>query len=158
MLKPRVPTRTAFTLIELLAVVVLMGVVTLAAFSSMRTGTLGNFGGSAAARRLGMELRSARHQAIATGDEHYLNLTYSGPSIAGYTIYRAASGGDIAVDAYKEFGPEVTVSVSTGGASTPAFTFEGSAASSYQFTIAGASRSWQVSVVAATGRVVVIEL
>ena len=143
--------RSGLSLIELLAVLTILGILVSAGFAVLRLDSLGNFGAETVAHNLAKDLQLARRMAITTGDDHYLLLTTSGSSITGYTIYQAGSPA-AAVDAYRQIPSQVTVTISPSASQTPSFTFEGQAASSFTLTLAGPDRSYTVTVVAATGR------
>jgi prepilin-type N-terminal cleavage/methylation domain-containing protein len=154
---PGAGRRAGYSLLELIAVVAILGIMAAMTWATMTTGVLGNHGADVTARQLALDLQLARRQAIATGINHWLQLTASGGNITAYQIYRTNGGSSIAVDAVRTIPDHVTATLSPNGSTTPAFTFEGQAASSFAFTLAGASRTWQVSVTALTGRARVID-
>ncbi len=150
------PSRAGLTLLELTVVLVLLGVFAAVAAARLGPGPLQNFAARADARRLALDLHQAQRRSIATGDNHYLEFTTSGGQAVGYTLYRRLSGGGVqAVDEYREFTQDETVTVSHAQAE---FNFEGAALAAYQMTLAGPNRSWQVTVIAATGAVRVTPL
>jgi prepilin-type N-terminal cleavage/methylation domain-containing protein len=143
------------SLLELLVVLTLIGI--FAAVASARFGAdpRKNFGAEADARRLALDLLQARRRAIATGDNHYLEFTASGGNVVGYTLYRRLSGGGVqAVDEPRTFLQQEEVTVSHAQAE---FDFEGAALAAYQMTLTGPNRTWQVTVVPATGTAKVTE-
>jgi prepilin-type N-terminal cleavage/methylation domain-containing protein len=146
-----------YSLLELIAVVAILGIMACMTYAMMTTDVLGNHGADATARQLALDLELARREAIATGINHWLQLSVSGGQVTAYQIYRTNGGSSIAVDTLRAIPEHVTVTISPSGSTTPAFTFEGQAASTFTFTLAGASRTWQVAVTAATGRARVIE-
>ena len=138
------------SLVELLAVTVILGVLVTAGFAILRLDSTGNFGAETVAHTLAKDLQYARRLAITTGNDHYLVLTTSGSSVTGYTIYDG--GTSTAVDAYRAIPPYVTVTITPTGSQTPSLTFDGQATASFTFTLAGPNQSFAVSVLAATGR------
>lgn len=145
-------TRHGYSMIELLAVVTILGVLVAAGYATMTTDSVGNHAAGVAARQLALDLEQARRQAIATGDQHFLQFALAGSKITGYTVRRSTGSGSTAVDSFRAIPAHVTVTMSPAASTSPAYTFEGQAASSYTLTLAGSQRSWQVIVTAATGR------
>lgn len=153
--KPQISRRAvrgAFSLLELLAVVTILGVLVAAGFATMTTDAVANHSAGVAARQLALDLEQARRQAIATGSNHFLQFTLSGANITGYTLRRSNGAGSTAVDTYRAIPAQVTVTMSPSGSTSPVMNFEGQAASSYTVTLAGPKRTWQVIVTAVTGR------
>jgi type II secretory pathway pseudopilin PulG len=144
------------SLLELLVVLTLIGIFAAVATARLGPGPVQNFGAEADARRLALDLLQARRRAIATGDNHYVEFTASGGSVAGYTLYRRLSGGGVQpVDAHRTFSQQETVAASHGQAE---FDFEGAALAAYQITFTGPNRTWRVTVIPATGSAKVTEL
>lgn len=138
----------AFSLLEVIAVVTLIGIVSLAAISRFGNATLENLGAEGYARLLQRDLLQARQRTAATGDNHYLSLTTSGSDVTSYSMWRRASGGDVVVDQARVTPQGLTV---TASHTALEFDFDGSALASYVVTAAGPDRSWQVSTISATG-------
>lgn len=138
----------AFSLLEVIAVVTLIGIVSLAAISRYDNSSLENLSAEGYARLLQRDLLQARQRTAATGDNHYLSLTTSGSDVTTYTMWRRASGGDVAVDQPRATPTGLTVTTSH---TTLEFDFDGSALDSYSVTAAGPDRWWQVTTVTATG-------
>ena len=67
----------------------------------------------------------ARRRTIATGDNHYLQLTPSAANVTSYTMYRRAAGGDVVVDQTRTVPTGVTCSASH---TTLEFDFDGAVA------------------------------
>ena len=145
-------TRGAFSLLELLAVVTILGVLVAAGFATMTTDSVANHSAGIAARQLALDLEQARRQAIASGSNHFLQFTLAGSNITGYTVRRSNGAGSTVVDTFRAIPAHVTVTMSPSGSASPAMNFEGQAASSYTLTLAGPNRTWQVIVTAVTGR------
>ena len=146
--------RRAVTLLELVAVVAILGCFMVVAISRIGPGTLRNFGARADARRLAVDLLQSRRRSIATGENHYLAFAVVGGEATGYTLYRRKAGGDIAADSPHEFPGNVVVTVSHDDAE---FTFEGAALAAYQIVLTGPEQTWQVDVVPVTGAVDVLQ-
>lgn len=150
-----VHSRQAMSLLELTLVVAILSLVTVASITRYGSNSIGNGSAEGLARKLSLALIQARRCTIATGDNHYLQLTSSGGTVTSYALVRRASGGDTQVDESRTVPSDVTV---TSGVSVLEFDFEGSALGAYSVTIAGPDRSWNVSVVMLTGSVQVAEI
>jgi prepilin-type N-terminal cleavage/methylation domain-containing protein len=145
------PARRAVTLLELLAVIVILGIFVAVAASRIGPDTFQNFGARAGVRRLAVDLLQARRRSIASGENHYLAFTTSGGRVSGYTLYRrSAAGGNIAVDEPYEFPGDLVVVVSNNETAVE-FTFEGTSLSAYRITLTAPEQAWQIDVVPATG-------
>ncbi len=158
---PKIPSmacrdssRRAMSLLELTLVLVLVGIISLSAVTRYGSGSLGNGGAEGYARKLALSLGYARRSAIATGDNHHLQLTSSGGSISSFTLMRTIGSGTTQVDQTFTVPDDVTV---TSSSSTLEFDFEGSALAAYSITVAGPNRTWTVSVIMLTGAVQVTE-
>ncbi|MCH8922967.1 MAG: type II secretion system protein [Planctomycetes bacterium] len=141
--------RSGATLLELIAVVTILGVFAAVAMSRWSPETLSSFQSRADARRLALDLLQAQRRTISTGDNHYVQLIGGGPYTA-YEIYRKTGSGDVLVEPSKSFPAGVTV---TSSHPQLEFDFEGSAAAAYQVTLTAANYTWRVSVVPSTGAV-----
>jgi len=139
-----------FSLVELVAVVALVGM--LAAAGIMRFGysTVDNLSGEGFARKLALDLIQARRRTIATGDNHYLQLSPSAGNFTSYVMYSRASGGDVVVEQSRTRPSGVTASSSH---SSLEFDFDGAALATYSTSVVGPNRTWTVSTVMATGAV-----
>ncbi len=147
-------SRRAMSLLELTVVVSILGLLSVAAISRYGSSTLATGGAEGFARRLSLSLVHARRSTISTGDNHYLQLATSGSQVTSFSLFQRAGGGDVQVDQTYTVPVDVTV---TSAATTLEFDFEGSALAGYSISIAGPTRSWNVSVVALTGAVRVTE-
>lgn len=145
------------TLLELVAVVVLLGIIAVVATARLGRDSLGNLGAQAEARRVALDLRRARRLSISTGDNHYLAFdTSSGGLVASYELRRRLEGGgDEAVEDPYQFPADVVVAVTSSEAE---FAFEGSALAACQVSLAGPHETWVVGVVPVTGLVRVARL
>lgn len=147
-------SRRAMSLLELTIVAVILGLLTTAAITRFGHDAIGNGGAEGFARKLALSLSHARRSTIATGDNHFLQLTSSGGSVTSYALIRRAAGGDTQVDQTRTVPTDVTV---TSGTSVLEFDFDGAALGSYSITVAGPDRTWTVLVVMLTGAVQVTE-
>ncbi|MBX3434112.1 MAG: prepilin-type N-terminal cleavage/methylation domain-containing protein [Pirellulales bacterium] len=150
----RPPSRRAFSLVELLAVLAIIGLVTAASFGRFGSRTVESVQAETYVRKLAVDLRHARRRTIATGDNHYLALTLASGKVASYVLTQRASGGDVAVDAPRATPAGIDVAASS---SQLEFDFDGSALGAYSVDVSGPARSWSLSVAAATGAVQVSE-
>jgi hypothetical protein len=134
----------------MISVLVIVGLLAAAGVSRFGSGTLENVGAEGFARKLALDLMQARRRTIATGDNHYLQLTLAGSNVSSYTMYRRAAGGDVVVEQTRTTPSGATVSTSHA---TLEFDFSGASLAAYSITVAGPNRTWSVSTVMATGAV-----
>lgn len=154
-LKARRPHgRRAFSLVELVAVLVILALLAAATVTRFGSGTLENLGAEGCARKLALDLLQARRRTIATGDNHYLQLTIAASKVTSYVMMRRAAGGDAVADQARQVPAGVTVTTSHGALE---FNFDGAALAAYALSVAGPQRSWAVSTIIATGAVRAIE-
>lgn len=154
--KSRTPkSRDGFNLLELVAVITIIGIVAAVGMARFGAGTLGNLGAQSDARRVAIDLLQARRRAISTGDNHFVQFTPSSGAAVSYAIVRRVGAGTSIVEATREIADDVTV---TSSAAECEFSFDGTALAAYLITVAGPDRSWQVSVVPASGAVRVTSL
>lgn len=125
-----------------------------AGFARFGSSTLENLGADGCARRFALDLMQARRRTIATGDNHYLQLTVASGKVTTYTLFRRAAGGSVAVDQATAIPSGVNV---TASHTALEFDFDGAALAAYSISIAGPKRSWTVSTVIATGAVRTVE-
>ena len=138
------------TLVELLAVVTIVGILSTVAIARLGSGSLGRPGVMAAARRLALDLRHTRSLAITKRINHYARF-----DAAGYTIYRRDTPTDVAVDARRTFPQGVTAVVTASD-----FEYEptGAALATYTCELSGSGVTYRVKVIGATGTTTVKEL
>ena len=146
--------RAGFTLVELLIVIaisfILLGV---GAIRISRSPIL-MAASQRVAHRLVADLRLAQSQAITDARNHYLLFTSNGTKFVQYAIFRADPSGDVQVLPTRTLPDDVAL---TGNSSRAEFTPGGDALAAYSFTITSPGRSYSVSVVMATGAVVLQE-
>jgi len=146
--------RRGVSLLELIAVVALMGILFVAGAVRLGPGAANNISARAAARLLATDLRQSQRRAIATGDDHYVEFQTQGSVISGYQCFRDPGSSPTAVDDVREIPSGLTV---TSAESKWTFDFQGTAAAAYDATIAGPDRTWRVQVVPVTGTVKAFE-
>lgn len=144
----REKSRRAFSLLELTAVVFILGLIATMAVTNFGHDTLTVTEGSGFARCLLMDLRQARQRTITTGDDHSVQFTSSGGAIASYTVMQDTGGGAVAVERTVDVPRGVTVTASPSWE----FDFEGTlTAGSGVIQIDGATDRWTITVYTATG-------
>ena len=147
--RPRV---RAMTLIELLAVVTIIGIVSAVVIGRLGSPSIGNPGARATARRLALDLRHARVKAIAEGTNHYVGFDVSGSDWTGYSVYRVDSPTDVPAESYRALDRGITI---TGSGTRAEFNPAGEALAGYTFTVAGPTQNYSITVIAATGAITV---
>jgi prepilin-type N-terminal cleavage/methylation domain-containing protein len=145
--------RRGVTLLELIAVVTLLGIVVTVSIASYKPGTMGNMGAKADARHLALDMMQARRRAISTGDNHFISFATSG-STTKYAVYRRpSSGSPVQIGDWYTFQQNVTV---TSNPVSPEFTFEGLALANYTVDVRGPNNWFSVTANQASGAVRVI--
>jgi type II secretory pathway pseudopilin PulG len=134
----------------MLSVLVIVGLLAAAGVTRFGSSTVENVGAEGFARTLALDLMQARRRTIATGDNHFLQLTLSGSNVASYTMFRRTAGGDVPVEETRTVPAAV---VATASHTTLEFDFGGASLGGYSVAVAGPNRSWTVSTVMATGAV-----
>jgi prepilin-type N-terminal cleavage/methylation domain-containing protein len=142
--------RRAFSLLEMLSVLVIVALLATAGVMRFGSSTMENAGAEGFTRKLALDLMQARRRTIATGDNHYLQLTLTGSNVASYAMFRRTAGGDVMVDETRTVPAGV---VATASHTTLEFDFGGASLAGYSIAVAGPNRSWTVSTVMATGAV-----
>lgn len=146
--------RRALSLLELTAVVGIVGVLAVIGIATFGHSTLANGGAEGFARKMALALAHARRATISTGDNHFVQLSPASGTITDFTIIRRTSGGNVQIDQLHE----VPIDVSIASADrTLEFDFDGASLSSYSISISAVDRSWTVSVVQLTGAIGVTE-
>src|SRR3954453_23647332 len=108
-LMARRPSRGAMTLFELIAVIFIIGIVSLMATTHYSTTTIADIGATGFARRLALDCAQARRRAIATGDNHLLRFTLVGGNATQYALYRRSGASTTLVDDVHAVPANVTV-------------------------------------------------
>ena len=148
--------RQGVTLMELLAVVILMGILAVVGIARFGRSASANFGSNGEARMLSLSMLRARRLAITTGDNHFIQFDAAAPTAATqYNVMQRTGSGDVLVEGPHLLNSDVTVVASEAEMD---FTFEGEADGAYQVDFDGNGRSWQLNVVPITGAVSVAEV
>jgi hypothetical protein len=134
----------------MLSVLVIVALLASAGVIRFGSSTVENLGAEGFVRKLALDLMQTRRRTIATGDNHFLQLTLSGSNVTSYTLYRRTAGGDLVVDQTRTVPTGTTV---TASHATLEFDFSGGALAAYTVTVSGPDRAWTVSTVMATGAV-----
>lgn len=100
----------AFSLLELAAVVAILGLIAGMAVTRFGHDALSTVDGEGIARRLSLALRLARRQAICEGVNAAVVLSRDAGSVSSFTVVRAAASGDEPVDSTMKIPTGVTVS------------------------------------------------
>lgn len=149
----RALARRAFSLIELLSVLTIVGLLSSMAFLRFGSTTFNSTSTAGFVRALMLDMRQARASTISTGDNHYLLFTRSGGQVTSYTLYRSTGAGDVVIDR--------TVSVPDGAIVTTGtdqweYDFDGSVSGglgSGAITVAGPHYTWTITVYLSTGAI-----
>jgi type II secretory pathway pseudopilin PulG len=148
--------RAGHTLLELVAVFLILGIIAAAGAIAFRGGVLDVVEAEITARHIATQLHEARRRAISHGDNHLVGFTSSGGDVVGFTLQRRLGGGGTEdVNAYSAVPDGLTVTVSP---SDPEFEFEGNATATTTISVAGNGKTWQITVVAVTGSTQFAEL
>ena len=144
--------RRGVTLLELLAVVIILGIVGSIAISRFGRTVFGNFGSQAESRAISLALLHAKRASVVTGDNHY--VLFDGTTATSYSLFRVDGGGDELIDGPHAFSDDVSIAVST---TRMEFTFEGQTLGDYTINLTGDNAAWQISVTQINGSVLVTE-
>lgn len=143
-----------FSLLELMAVLMLLGVLATVGISRMHRGTLLNMGGQGDARRVALDLHQAHRRAISSGDNHLVRFTLVSGKATRFAVYRRTGSGDVRMEAERTVADGVTIVPS---AVDNEFTFDGTSLAAYSIAVTGSGKSWTVSVIPATGFIRVVQ-
>jgi type II secretory pathway pseudopilin PulG len=141
------------TLFELIAVVLLIGLVGTMAVTRYGGSTVSDVSAQGFARRLALDCLQARRRAISKGDNHLLRFTLVSGEATQYALYQRQGGNVVLVDDVHTIPSGVTVT--TGGTIDVEFTFTGEALASYAISVQSPNRTRTVNVYQATGQAVV---
>jgi type II secretory pathway pseudopilin PulG len=152
----RAAARRAMSLLELAAVVFIIGLLSMAAATRYGGAAISEVGARGFAQRLALDCLQARRRAISSGDNHFLRFTVGGGEATQYAVFRDQAGVDVQVDEIR-FVPAGVI-VTTGGTIDAAFNFTGEALAAYAITVAGPERTWTVTVPQSTGKAFIDQL
>lgn len=146
---PRMPSVRAMTLIELIAVVTIIGIMSAVVLMRVGGGSFGRPSVHAFTRQLSVDLRYTRSMAITQKVNHYLGF-----DATGYTIFRRDSP-DVVVNPRQPLPKGVGGSISTWN-----FEFEpsGAALAGYWANLSSSGVTYRVEVILVTGTTTVRKL
>ncbi len=137
-------TRLGVSLLELIAVVAILGVISAGVVSRFGRDAFGSVGVRGEARRLSLGLLEAQRCAIRTGDDHGIRTYGSTNSISAWEVVREYDDGSREVgDGPYSIPDDYQVQVDT---SEIFFDFEGNGRSSFNVRLDGPKRYWQLRV------------
>lgn len=145
--------RRAFSLLELTAVVMIIGLIAGLGITRFGHDSLAQTNGEGFVRKMALGLQLARRQAISEGVNAAVTLTQVGGSVTQWTIVRAAGGGDESTDMAFTVPNDVNVTATayrwefdyTGQLVTPS--------GGGTITIGLTGKGWNLQISAATGHV-----
>ena len=150
----RVNSRRAFSLMELVAIIAIIGLITVASITRFGHSTIANSSAEGFARKLSLALAHARRATISTGENHFVQLSPASGTITSFTLIRRASSGDTQVEQSLAVPADVTLASASRELE---FDFDGSALSAYTISLTAPDRSWDITVVQLTGAIGVTE-
>jgi prepilin-type N-terminal cleavage/methylation domain-containing protein len=137
-----------FSLLELLAVVTIMGILSAVVIARNGRSMVENFGSQGSCRKVALALIQAKRRAITTGMEHAVDFSASGGK-SYFSIYSIDSGGTASlIDGPMPVSDDVVLTTSH---SRMSFNFEGQAAGAYWLTLRAVNRLWRIDVIPITG-------
>ncbi len=141
--------RRGMSLLELTAVVTLMGIFAVVAIARLGPTIFGDVGSQTDARRVGLALLQAKRRAITSGNNHGVVFQNDASGKLTYNVVSIDSfGATTVVDGPYSFSQNVTA---TPSQNTMTFTFEGQALAPYTVNLVGPHKSWRISVVPISG-------
>ena len=147
----RALARRAFSLIELLAVLFIIGLLSSVAFLRFGTTSYQSTTAAGFTRTLMLDLRQARARTVSSGDNHYLLFTRSSGVVSTYTLYRDTGSGDVVIDRVVAVPDGIVVTTATDQWE---FDFDGSlntGTGTDTIVVTGTHYTWTISVCRATG-------
>lgn len=145
--------RGAMSLMELTAVVMIIGLVGAVVATRYGGSAISDVGAQGFARQLALDCLQARRRAISTGSNHLLRFTIVGGKATHYALYQRNGGSVILLDTVRTV--PSGVDVTTGGATDIELTFTGEALASHSITCQSPNRTRTVVVYQVTGQAVV---
>lgn len=144
--------RRGVTLLELLAVVVLISIFAAIGMARFGRSIFAEFGAEGEIRELSLALLAAQRSSITTGDNHYVE--FDAVQATSYRLMRRSGTDVVEVQGWEPISSDVTLTVSSA---TMEFTFEGQALAAYTIDCVGLDRSYRLAVVPITGSLQVTE-
>jgi hypothetical protein len=145
----RATARRAMTLLELAAVIFIIGLLGVVAATRYGPAAIADVDGQGFARRIALDCSHARRLAIATADNHLLRFTVAGGQATQYALYRRQGANTTLVDQIHAVPEDVIV---TSSATDLEFTFVGEGLASYSVMVQAPDRSWTITVPQITGK------
>ena len=145
------PRRRAFSLLELVAVLAILGLLATAAAVRFGFDAVAVTSGEQFAYQVCNSLRHARRAAISTGDDHYVLFNRSSGVVVSFDTYREGGAGDTRVDSTIAVPNDVTV---TTASDRWEFGFDGSvdgATTAGSLQIGASGFTWTITVQHGTG-------
>ena len=139
-----------FSLLELLAVVTFMGILSAVVIARNGRSFMANFGSQGYCRRISLAMIEAKRRAITTGLEHAVEFSGTGASATFRVLAIDGAGSATVVDGPMNLNEDLTVAVSH---SRMSFNFEGQAAGAYWVTLTGRNKVGRIDVIPISGTV-----
>lgn len=139
----RIP-HNGVSLLELIAVVTLMGVLGTAILTRLSRDILGDSGARSEARKLSLGMLEAQRAAIRTGNSHGVAFNGTTANATSWSIIQVDSlGTETLVEGPNSLPTDLAVSVSQARIM---FDFEGNGSTAFDARLAGPHRVWQLRV------------
>lgn len=136
--------RRGLSLLELLAVVTLMGIFSSAAFMRFGRDIFGDSGARSETRTLSLGLLQAQRAAIRSGDRHGISIQGTTAKVISWTVVHEHQNGSTAViDGPHQIPDELTMSVNS---TVVWFDFEGSGSQLFDVSVVGPNRQYELKV------------
>jgi prepilin-type N-terminal cleavage/methylation domain-containing protein len=148
MLKSR--QKRGFSLLELLAVVTIMGILSAVVIARNGRSFMANYGSQGDCRRISLAMLEAKRRAITTGLEHAVEFSGSGANMTFRVLSIDSGGAATLVDGPMSLNEDLTLAVSHARMS---FNFEGQAGGAYWVTLTGKNKRGRIDVIPITGTV-----
>ena len=143
--------RNGFSMLELLAVVTFMGILSAMVIARNGRSLMANFGSQGDCRRISLAMLEAKRRAITTGLEHAVNFNSNGSKLQSFSVLAIDnSGGTSVIDGPLTMNEDLDVAVSNTRMS---FNFEGQAAGAYWVTLTGKNKIGRIDVIPITGTI-----
>ncbi len=146
----RASARRAMTLFELIAVVSIVGIISLMAVTRFSATTLADIGATGFARRLSLDCCAGPPPRDRHGRQSSASLHALGGNATQYGLYRRSGASTTLVDDVHAVPANVTVT--TGGVTDVEFQFTGEALASYTVSITSPDRTKTVTIPQVTGK------